>query len=73
MNYSKVYNDLFNQIGADEWKKRSIARGELYNNYGFCPDITRIKIIESPEDMIRFEVGRHVYEYTYGGNLAKVE
>lgn len=74
MNYSKLYEDLFEQIGAEEWKKRSIARGELYNNYGFCPDITRIAIYESPEQFIRFGVGRHVYEYCYNdGELTKVE
>ena len=73
MSYSKVYEDLFEQIGAEEWKKRSIARAELYNAFGFCPDITRIRIYDSPETVIRFGVGRHVYEYEYGGDLAKVE
>lgn len=72
MNYSKTYEDLFKQIGADEWRQRSIARAALYNNFGFCPDITRIAIYEAPEDEIRFGVGRHVYSLE-GETLTKVE
>ena len=72
MNYSKVYEDLIKQIGAEEWKKRNDARFALYNSFGFCPDITRIAIYEAPEDVIRFGVGRHVYELE-NNVLTKVE
>lgn len=72
LNYSRVYEGLKEQIGLEEWNKRSHARAALYNNYGFCPDITRIAIYDAPETVIRFGVGRHVYELE-NGVLTKVE
>lgn len=72
LNYSRVYEGLKEQIGLEEWNKRSRARAALYNNYGFCPDITRIAIYDAPDNVIRFGIGRHVYELE-GSVLTKVE
>lgn len=65
---TKVYTQLLDTIGPEEFGIRCIARDALYNEYGFTPDLTRIHIYEFDDNgrYIRFGVGRHVYQVQQG-------
>lgn len=58
-------------IGDEEFHARIRAQEALYNEYGFVPDLTRIRIHDT-DGGICFSVGRHDYQL-YGNDLTKTK